>query len=190
MVQPNFNPWERPIHLIRNEVGLLHFYRLQERLSLSSQRVSQLERQLKDLEERRDDRTIVAVDANDGVVVDILFRELANTRELLHNSFDDNEAYADLVEKFKQKTSSSASKAEQSSAYLETLSQFNDGLISGKSADSGLQVKNRSWRHLATVLKEKMKTHTQSKPNLFYTWVLRFYILYLSPLQLYLFSKY
>ena len=49
----------------------MHFYRLEERLSLSSLRVSQLERQVKDLEERREDRSIKAVDANDGFVVDI-----------------------------------------------------------------------------------------------------------------------
>ena len=55
----------------------MHFYRLEERLSLSSQRVSQLERQIKELEERRVDRNIEAVDANDGFVVDICSDEPA-----------------------------------------------------------------------------------------------------------------
>ena len=55
----------------------MHFYRLEERLSLSSQRVSQLERQIKDLEERRVDRNIEVVDANDGFVVDICSDEPA-----------------------------------------------------------------------------------------------------------------
>ena len=84
----------------------------------------------------------IDVASGDSVVVDILFRELANAREQLHNSFDDADAYVDLVKRFKQKTASSTStsKPDLSTAYLETLSQFNDGRIPGNSASSSLQV--------------------------------------------------
>ena len=82
----------------------------------------------------------IDVTSGDSVVVDILFRELANAREQLHNSFDDADAYVDLVMRFKQKTASSTSKPDLSTAYLETLGQFNDGRIPGNSASSSLQV--------------------------------------------------
>ena len=84
----------------------------------------------------------IDVTSGDSVVVDILFRELANAREQLHNSFDDADAYVDLVKRFKQKTASSTStsKPDLSTAYLETLGQFNDGRIPGNSASSSLQV--------------------------------------------------
>ena len=82
----------------------------------------------------------IDVASGDSVVVDILFRELANAREQLHNSFDDADAYVDLVKRFKQKTASSTSKPDLSTAYLETLGQFNDGRIPGNSASSSLQV--------------------------------------------------
>ena len=81
----------------------------------------------------------IDVAANDGVA-DILFRELTNAREQLHNIFEDNEAYVDLAKKFKQKAASATFKAEHSTAYLEALGQFNDGRIPGNSADTNLQV--------------------------------------------------
>ena len=95
----------------------------------------------------------IDVTSGDSVVVDILFRELANAREQLHNSFDDADAYVDLVKRFKQKTASSTSKPDLSTAYLETLSQFNDGRIPGNSASSNLQV----TRELARLEKEQFQ---------------------------------
>lgn len=73
----------------------------------------------------------------DGLVCDVLFRELCSARELLH-SYDDD--YVKLAAKFKEKASA-ALRPVQSSEYLEALSAFTDGRIPSTAANWTLQVR-------------------------------------------------
>jgi hypothetical protein len=101
--------------------------------------------------------TMADAGTTDGVVVDILYRELCNAREQLHTNFNsDGDDYAALAERFKQKVAA-ASRPVYSTTYLETLSQFNDGRIPGNLGPQVL-LKIRytlGWCHL---IKEHNKT--------------------------------
>lgn len=79
---------------------------------------------------------LVDAGSHDAFVCDVLYRELCNAREQLHN-FDED--YVKLAAKFKEKAAATSRPA-HSSEYLESLKTFNDGRMWSSAENWTLQV--------------------------------------------------